>query len=92
VVLIPWTSGSVFDEQVAWARAALNCPAILDLERSATAQLTAGQFLSNLRRALDHTRMRIPPDPETAYHRYCGPGIPSEVAMIRSSSSGSPRR
>jgi arabinofuranosyltransferase len=83
VVLIPTTNGSAFDEQVAWARAALSCPAVRELEQSTTAPLTARRFFANVTHAFANMRLRIPPDPETAYRRFCGPGTPPEVALVR---------
>jgi arabinofuranosyltransferase len=74
--MIPVTTGVAFAEQVAWARAALACPALQRLERSYTAPLTAGRFFSNLWHAATNTRIRIPADPEQAYRKFCGPGFP----------------
>jgi len=28
---------------------------------------------------VSRTTVRVPPDPEVAYHRFCGPGTPSSV-------------
>lgn len=82
--LIPPTSGAEYQEQVAWARAALRCEAIEDLLRSATAPLSFGRFVDNVAGSVANTRLRIPPDPETAYHRFCGPDTPPEVLEVRS--------
>ncbi|HUS65070.1 MAG TPA: hypothetical protein VMZ28_11030 [Kofleriaceae bacterium] len=90
--MIPLTTGRAFDEQVAWARAAWRCPAILELEQSTKAPLTAGRFFSNVRRSFAHTRLRIPPDPEEAYHRLCGPGVPAEVRALRETATSAPAR
>jgi arabinofuranosyltransferase len=79
--LIPPTTGARFDEQVAWARAALKCPALVELEQSTTAPLTAARFFRNLAHAFAHTRLRIPPDPEAAYRRFCGPGARDLVGL-----------
>jgi arabinofuranosyltransferase len=75
--LVPWpTTQAEFERQLAWARAALQCPAIRGMLTRATAPMTPGRFVSNFFHAYSDTRMRIPPDPERAYHRYCGPGHP----------------
>ncbi|MGZ5081682.1 MAG: hypothetical protein ACXWBT_19225, partial [Usitatibacter sp.] len=80
--LMPPVTGSTFDQKVAWARAAHRCAAIEDLVQSTTAPLTVGRFFGNLSGAFARTRLRIPPDPEAAYHRFCGDGVPAEVASI----------
>lgn len=59
------------DAQVAYARAALACPELKGLLASSSAPLSAGRFLSNVWHAAEWTTMRIPLDPEVAYHRYC---------------------
>jgi arabinofuranosyltransferase len=81
--LIPRTDGAEFVEQVAWARAALACPDIAALVDAASADLTAGQLLDNLLGSFGNARLRIPPDPEAAYRRFCGDDIPPEVAELR---------
>lgn len=81
--LIPPTTGRAFREQVAWARAALACGEIAELTRAATEPLTPRRFAANLLRAYDNARVRIPPDPEQAYRRFCGPGTPREVLAAR---------
>lgn len=78
-------SPAEFDEKVAWARAALDCDEIDRLLDAAGAPLTPKRFLYNVVHAADNTRVRIPPDPEEAYHRFCGPGVPDEVRDLRSS-------
>jgi hypothetical protein len=35
-------------------------------------------------RSFSNTRVRIPADPEDAYHRYCGTGTPREVSEVTS--------
>jgi arabinofuranosyltransferase len=60
-----------FDEQVRWARSALQCSAISDLERSVEGALTPRRMLSNIVHSFGRTERRIPSNPETAYHRYC---------------------
>ena len=71
VPLIPTTTGAAFDAQVRWARAALRCGDISDLLRSSDGAFSLHRFASNFVDAFRNTRMRIPPDPEEAYHRYC---------------------
>ncbi|HEX7459412.1 MAG TPA: hypothetical protein VF279_02200, partial [Acidimicrobiales bacterium] len=78
----------VLDLQAAWARAALACPAIQDVEYGPSRPLTLSSFLSNLVHSVSRTTVRIPPDPETAYHRFCGPGTPHVVADVTASSAG----
>lgn len=77
--LIPPTMGTEFQEQVRWARAALRCDPITELLESTRAPLSPKLFARNVLRSVDHTRLRIPGDPEAAYHRFCGPGTPPEV-------------
>jgi arabinofuranosyltransferase len=77
--LIPVTHGKEFHTQVAWARAALRCPEIRGLMAAADGPLTAGRFFDNFLSSFSRTRIRIPADPKDAYHRFCGPGIPSEL-------------
>ena len=79
--LIPTVSGHQLQIETAWARAALQCPAIHDVEYSPTTPLTVGSFLSNIVHSFGRTELRIPPNPEAAYHRFCGPGTPSQVRM-----------
>jgi arabinofuranosyltransferase len=81
--LIARTTGAEFQEQVAWARAALRCPDIRNLRASTTAPMTPRRFVSKILHSVQRTRMRIPPDPEQAYKKFCGPGIPSEVVALR---------
>jgi arabinofuranosyltransferase len=83
--LIPPTTGAEFDEQVAWARAALQCDELVELQRAATGSLGPGRLVDNLLGSLPNTFLRIPPDPEAAYHRFCGEGVPPEVEELRSS-------
>ncbi len=80
--LIPVTEGEELAEQIAWARAALACPAIQRLQEAVSEPLTPGRFLSNLVHAADNTRMRIPADPRTAYRRFCGDDTPPEVLAV----------
>jgi arabinofuranosyltransferase len=70
-------------EQAAWARAALECPRLRELRASYEAPLTIGRFVSNLVDSIPNARLRIPPDPEDAYRRFCGPGVPPEVRAVR---------
>jgi arabinofuranosyltransferase len=77
--LIPPTSGAEFREQVAWARAALHCPALKRVTNAADAPLSAGRLFHNVLDSVRNSRVRIPADPEQAYHRYCGAGTPDAV-------------
>jgi len=83
--LIPATEGREFRKQVAWARAALQCPRIRGLMAAAESPLTAGRFLDDFVSSFGNTRIRIPPDPKEAYHRFCGHGTPREVRNAASS-------
>ena len=83
--LVPPTTGAEFQEQVAWARAALACDPIAELLESTTERLTARRFAANFLRSVRHTQLRIPPDPESAYRRFCGDDTPPEVAAVRAS-------
>jgi len=81
-------SGRKLTIETAWARAALQCTAIKELREAPNAPLTAGRFLSNIYHSISRTTLRIPPNPETAYHSFCGPGTPSQVrSLIRSGST-----
>ena len=77
--LIPTVSGRQLEIETAWARAALQCPAIHDIEFSPESRLTVESFFSNIVHSFSRTTLRIPPDPETAYHQFCGPGTPPQV-------------
>jgi arabinofuranosyltransferase len=81
--LIPATTGAAFQEQVAWARAALRCDDLAGLLASAEEPLSARRFVTNLLRSAEQTWLRIPADPEDAYHRFCGAGTPLEVRVVR---------
>jgi arabinofuranosyltransferase len=70
--IIPKAKGPALDEQVRWARAALDCAPIEKLERSTEAPLTIGRFLHNIVDSFSNTSLRIPADPETAYKKLCG--------------------
>ena len=74
--LIPTVQGAAFDDQVRWARAALQCPAVRQLDRDTTAPLTLSRFIGNIVDSFSNTSLRIPPDPETADHALCGNGGP----------------
>ena len=88
--LIPATEGEELAEQIAWARAALACPAIQRIQEATSEPLTPGRFLSNLVHAADNTRMRIPADPREAYRRYCGDDTPPEVLAVTGDRSTGP--
>ncbi len=77
--LIPDVSGQALAVQTSWARAALDCPTIHALEFGPGRPLTVSSFFSNLVDSVSETTVRIPPNPETAYHRFCGPGTPAGV-------------
>jgi arabinofuranosyltransferase len=77
--LIPEVSGTALAVQTAWARAALGCPTLHDLEFGPDRPLTVGTFLSDMAHAVSRTTVRVPPDPATAYHLFCGPGTPASV-------------
>jgi arabinofuranosyltransferase len=70
--LIPDTRGAAFQDQVRWARAALQCPAIRRLTGSVSDPMSPSRFLHNVIDAFTNTRLRVSPDPETAYHQLCG--------------------
>lgn len=82
--LIPPTTGFEFQEQVAWARAALRCDAIVDLLASANEPLTVKRFVKNLVGSPGRARLKIPGDPEEAYRQFCGADTPVEVESVRS--------
>ena len=86
--LIPPATGTKFEEQVAWARAALKCGAIAQVLAAADAPMTPGRFFSNFVHSFGNSRTRIPPDPEAAYHKFCGSGTPPEVRALQSGASG----
>jgi arabinofuranosyltransferase len=77
--LVPEVSGTALGVQIAWARAALSCPTLHTLEFGPDRSLTLGSFVDSLVHAPSMTTIRVPPDPETAYHRFCGPGTPAGV-------------
>jgi arabinofuranosyltransferase len=80
----PVYTGHQLAVETAWARAALRCPAIQGLEQSASAPMSVGRFFSNLVHSVGRTELKIPPDPEQAYHQFCGPGTPSGVRRLQS--------
>jgi arabinofuranosyltransferase len=80
--LIAPTRGEQFAHQVAWARAAMRCPAIADLTRAGSGELGIHRYLSNVLGAFRNTRLRIPPDPEAAYDKFCGPETPAQVRAV----------
>ena len=49
---------------------------------AASAPLSMRRFLYNVAHSVDNTQLRIPADPEEAYHRFCGPGVPDEVRRL----------
>ena len=80
--LIPDVTGRALDVETAWARAALACPAIAGIEYGPDRPLTIGSFFSDMVHSLSDTTVRVPADPETAYHRLCGPGTPTGVRRV----------
>ena len=80
--MTPTATGKQLQLETAWARAALTCPSIHDLEYSQDGPLTLNGFISNILRSIGRTELRIPPDPETAYHRFCGSGTPVGVKKV----------
>jgi arabinofuranosyltransferase len=80
---IPPTTGAAFQEQVAWARAALKCPDLARLMAAADAPMTPRRFAANFVHSFGNTRVQIPNDPERAYRKFCGSGTPAEVAALR---------
>ncbi len=77
--LIPPVTGRALDVETAWARADLACPAIADVEFAPDRPLTVSRFVSDMFHAAGNTTVRIPADPETAYHDLCGVGTPASV-------------
>jgi arabinofuranosyltransferase len=60
-----------FAQQVAWARADLQCGAIRSLAQSTDAPLTVGRFFSNVLHSYQNTRLRIPADAGQANQQFC---------------------
>ena len=85
--LIPPATGRALAIQTAWAHAALSCPAVHTVEYGPRQPLTVGSFLSNIVNSVRQTTIRIPPDPQSAYHRFCGPGTPASVIRALASPS-----
>lgn len=77
--LISTASGRRLEIETAWARAALQCPAIKGLLDSSSTPLTIGSFVSNIYHSFSRTTLRIPPNPETAYHLFCSSGTPTHT-------------
>jgi arabinofuranosyltransferase len=86
--LIPTVTGQQLQIETAWARAALQCPAIHDIEYSPEKPLTVESFFSNIVHSFGRTQLRIPPNPETAYHQFCGPGTPPAVQSAIAGGTG----
>lgn len=81
--VVEGTFSDTFDEDVAWARAALECGDLRDLVDSYREPLTVGRFLDNLAGSFSSPRLTVPSDPEEAYRTFCGDGVPAEVQAIR---------
>jgi len=60
-----------FEQQVALARTALQCPAVHDLLRSTDSHLTIGLFFSNIVHSFSRTKLRIPSNPRDAVAQLC---------------------
>lgn len=72
-----------FLEEVAWARAALRCPDVVELRAAVGAAMTLDRAVDNLIGSFDRTRLRIPRDPRTAFRELCGTTeIPPEVRAL----------
>jgi arabinofuranosyltransferase len=69
--LIPPTSGAELDQQVADARAALDCGELGELLDRVTGPMSAGTFVDNVLGSFSATSLSVPPDPATAYERFC---------------------
>lgn len=80
--LIPNTTGTELQIQTEWARAALACPRLAEVVDGPKQPLTPATFLRNVVTAPAHSSLRVPPDPEQAYHEFCGPGTPDSVAQL----------
>jgi hypothetical protein len=87
--LTPRRFGTAFDQQIADARAVWDCPAIRRLRQSYTSKLTVGRFLSNIVDSFTNTRLRIPPDPEDAYQKFCGGNSPTALGFPHASTFAS---
>lgn len=61
-----------FAERVVWARRALDCGELRDFFAEYRSPLTAGRFVHDLGAAFSRWNFRIPPEPRTAYERFCG--------------------
>jgi hypothetical protein len=57
----------------------------LALRRAADEPLTPRRFAENFVHSFGNARLRIPPDPEQAHRRHCGPDTPPEVLAARGS-------
>ena len=68
-----------FTVEADWARSALTCPAIHDIEYSPNSPLTFAGFFENIVHSFGRYSLRIPMNPRAAYREFCGPGIPAEV-------------
>jgi arabinofuranosyltransferase len=78
----PTYHGDQLALKAAWARGALRCPALRELQSSVSRPLSVGQFFSNVANSIGNTVLRISPDPEQAYRQTCGRGVPREVREL----------
>ncbi len=69
--LIPVTTGEELQQEIDLARAALECEPLADFIAAPRRPLTLGAVWSNFVGSFERTRLRIPPDPEEAYARFC---------------------
>jgi hypothetical protein len=89
--LIPPVTDRALSVQTAWALAALAillCPRIHAVQYGPCQRLTVSSFLWNMVNSFLQATIRIPPDPETAHHRFCVPGAPAPVIRAFASPSG----
>lgn len=70
--LIPDTHGEEFQQQIEWAREVLMCGAVAELMHAVTEPLDRRRFAANFTGAWARTRLTIPPDPQQAWHKFCG--------------------
>jgi arabinofuranosyltransferase len=83
----PTDESMPFPSRVKWARAALQCSAIVDLRRSTHDRLTPGLFLSNILHSSSRTSRRIPSDPHQAALRFCGRSAAPAISAATSAST-----
>lgn len=72
-VFARWSDGTMTDETVAAGYKALQCGELAELDEAVTADLTPGQFLSNMVSSLSLSKLSIPKDPAEAEVVFCTP-------------------